>query len=396
MVVSAGANAVNYFFFAVLSLFSVKLTGTVNYAGFLSLAFSATALITRPISGMLSDKYGRVRLIIFGTALSALSCVLYTLTTDLALLLLIRILNGFGMSMCTTCAGAAIPDIVPGERLTEGLGIFGLSATASQALGPTIALAIIGGGELSSFNTLFIVSAVLCCMSSISACFITYESKKRVIKEERPKKIDTDRDCLPDAAEGKSFFGIELKIISLIVVFTLIFAGNSSVLGYLTRFGQLREFQTEHIGLYFFVSAGGMLLSRILLGKTVDRRGADIVVIPSLIVLALCLAAIPVMPSLPLLVCTSLPQGFAMGALSPTINATMFKRSSPKRRGAVAASFYIAIDVGITVGAPVMGLIADHISFDWVYWFAAIIVVFALIVYMRFGSDKRYTLKSAQ
>ena len=155
-----GTNFVNYFFFSTLPIFAGLLTNTVRFAGFLSLAFSATALVIRPLFGFITDRYGRVKWIIAGAAICAVSCMLYSFTTVLVLLLLIRILNGIGMSSSTTSAGAAIPDIIPKEKLAEGLGIFGLGTILAQALGPTIALSIVAKGDLSSFKTLFYVATV--------------------------------------------------------------------------------------------------------------------------------------------------------------------------------------------------------------------------------------------
>ena len=387
MTAVTGTSFVNYFFFSTLPLYAEKLTGTARYAGFLSLAYSAMALIFRPMTGIISDRHGRVKLIILGAALCTISCVLYSFTTGLILLLLIRILNGGGMSIGATSAGAAIPDIVPEDRLTEGIGIFGLSTTVAQALGPTIALSIVGDGQMSSFNTLFFVAAAFCGVSFICGCFIKYERGMK--KHDRPIKNIPEQKQPQITGEGKMFLGIDPRIWSLVVVFMLFFFGYSSVLSYITLFGQVRGFQTRFLGLYFFVSAGGMLLSRLVLGRIADKRGADIVIIPGLIVAAACLAAIPVAPSLPLLIITALPYGIANGALVPAINAAMFKRSSPLRRGSVSAAYYIAVDVGISLGTPVMGYVADYVGFNWVYWLSSLTVLIALLLYIRFASDKR-------
>ena len=472
MVAVMGTNFVNYFFFSTLSMFAKTLTDTVRYAGYLSLAYSATALVVRPLSGFFSDRHGRVKLIIFGTALCTVSCLCYTLTPGLVLasftpgiilLVIVRILNGIGMSSSTTSAGAAIPDIVPKPKLAEGIGIFGVGNTLAQALGPTIALAIVADGELSSFNTLFFIAAAFCAVSCVSGCFIKYE---RTGKRNNPPgaipaigetPTGAPADALADALDesglapahisdaaaasgqlgdwtdggtpaggdpadseadvgggtavsietadvetadvdttvsvgGRMIFGIEPQIFGLFMVLMVYFIGISGVLSFLTLFAQDRGFQVEYIGLFFFVSAAGVLLSRLVCGKVVDKRGADVIVIPGLLVMAACLAMIPIAPSLPLLICVALPYGIASGAVGPAFNATMFKRSSPNRRGAVSAAYYVAVDVGITLGTPVMGLIADYVKFEWVYWISAVAVCLAFLLYLRFGSDRRYQI----
>ena len=519
MIAVMGTSFVNYFFFSTLSLFAEKLTGTVVFAGYLSLAYSATALITRPISGMLSDRRGRVKILIIGSALCVLACILYGFTISLVLLLLIRVLNGIGMSMNTTSAGAAVPDIVPKERLAEGIGIFGLYTTVAQAIGPFIALAIVGSGELNSFKKLFLVSAAFCGVSFIAGCFVRYERRLnrknlaeraaqasqaeqaalaepaqavqteptvlvkpaeqaaqmaqavRIVQPqaEPAQAVQTEPTVLvkpaeqaaqmeqaalaepvqavqtvqaqaalaepvqaeptvlvvsaqaelaaqtvqPQAAlaelspapvdiqeqekpEGKTFLGFELQVLGPALVMMLYFFGISSILSYMTLYGKTRGFQVEYIGWFFFVSAGGLFLARMLFGRVVDKRGGDIVVIPGLVVIAICLALIPSVPSLPLLILLALPYGVASGAVGPSINASMFKRCSPKRRGAVSAAYFAAVDIGITLGAPVMGWIADNINFSWVYWMSGAVVGATFLIYVFFVSDRSYKRRLAR
>ena len=471
IIAGLGTSFVNNFFFSSLSLYADKLTGTVAYAGYLSLAYSVTALVIRPVSGLISDKYGRVKLIVVGAALCTVSCLMYNMTTGLILLLMIRVFNGIGMSLNSTSAGAAIPDIVPREKLAQGIGIFGLGSTLAQAIGPFIALSIVGDGSMSNFRTLFFVAAAFCAVSLIGSCFIRYEHKAREAEKERlaeevklaeaqalSERLDLSevsdlpvisaasddsdikkptRDELvargesalgrevvraevvtrseevthgehsrgelvthseparseSEVPESKTIFGLERQILSLFIMLLVYFVGISAVLSYLTLFAEKQGFALEHLGWYYFVNAGGVMISRLFFGKLVDKRGGDIVIIPSLIVIASCLALIPLAPSLPLLICIALPYGLASGASGPAMNAAMFKRCSPKRRGAVSAAYFVAIDIGISLGTPIMGLIADAVDFRYVYWLSAAIVGAAILIYIFFASDKRYARK---
>jgi MFS family permease len=419
MIAAFGSSMVNHFFFSSLSLYSEKLTGTASFAGYLSLAYSATALITRTFSGLLSEKVGRVRIMVIGAALCAVTCFLHGLATDITIiygfatgaivLIMLRILNGIGMSMNTTCAGAAVPDIVPKERLAQGIGIFGLYTTLSQAVGPFIALSIIGDGELSSFRKLFFVSAIVCGISFIGGCFVKYErrNRKRLVEEQaadplpaNPQNAEQKTNDIAglarnpsqeDIPEKSSAIRSVSKLIGPALVLVLYFFGISSVLSFLSLYAQIRGFNIQNLGWFFFVSSAGILLARLILGRIVDKRGGDIVVIPGLILIAVCLALIPLTPTLASLVCLALPYGIATGAISPSINAMMFKRSSPKQRGIVSAIYFAAVDIGITLGAPVMGWVADAVGFNPVYWLSTALVLAALLIYVLLVSEKRHS-----
>jgi len=335
------------------------------------------------------------------------------------------------MSLNMTSAGAAVADIVPKERLAEGIGIYGISMTIGQALGPLIALSIVANGELSNFNTLFYVSAAFCGFSLLNGCFIRFErdasrraapqNSKRdsrdpelrygeqlLIPEVTPTIVspipgrgkrewegidassETKHGESSEEGEDKAFFGFDRNVLSPAIVLVLYFFGISGVLIYLTLFGRTRGFPVDHIGWFFFASAAGIIIARLLFGKIVDKRGPDIIVIPGILIVAFCLFSIPLMPSLPVLIFLGLPYGIANGAVSPNIQATMFKRCSPKRRGTVSAAFAMAVDIGFTVGAPVLGWVADLAGFIWVYRLSAASVVAALLVFIFLVSDKRY------
>jgi len=331
--------------------------------------------------------------------------------TGLIVLLVIRLINGAGMSLATTSSGAAVPDIVPKARLAEGVGIYGILSTVAQALGPLLALAIVNSGEgMAGFTRLFFVSAAFCAISAIAGCFIRYERKQ---KRERAKeqtlevapehKQPEPEPIMEQGAPGsievsrpeKTFLGFDYRVLIVSIVVIINYFGLSSVLSFLTLYGKTRGFAIEYIGWFFFASAAGVMISRLFCGKIVDRRGADVVVIPGFLVLATAFFIIPLMPSLPFLVCIGLPYGIAVGAVNPSLNAIMFKRSSPKRRGTASAAFYLSIDVGIMAGAPVMGLIADTFSFTWVYWLSSVSIIVALLLYILIVSEKRYQRRSA-
>ena len=388
-----GTSFVNYFFFSSMSLFAEKLTGTVAFAGLMSLAFSATALVFRPVCGVLSDRQGRVKFIILGSFFCALACLLYSFTTSLVLLLIFRVINGVGLSMNNTSAGAAIPDIIPKERMAEGIGIFGLYTTIAQAIGPFIALYIVGSGELSSFKRLFYVSAVFCSVSFISGCFVKFERNK---KRELPVKQESADMQEPDEPEGKIILGFDSRVFGPALIMLLYFLGISSILSFLTLYGKTRGFQVEHLSWFFLVSSCGLLCARLIFGRIVDRRGGDVVIIPGLVVVAICLFAIPFVPSLPLLVCLAFPYGVASGAVAPSINAIMFKRCSPKRRGTVSAAYFAAVDIGISIEAPIMGWLADRIDFDWVFWLSAVVVGVTFLVYVFVVSDRSFERRRAR
>ena len=144
------------FFNASTSLFVNSLGGTASFTGVLFLLFTIFALVTRIVSGRLVDKHGRRQAIIIGLVISILSSLACNLFPFLVALPILRIIQGIAYSLASTALAVAITDVVPKQRLGEGIGYFGLGNSLAQAVGPACALALIFGKNFKLFTILLL------------------------------------------------------------------------------------------------------------------------------------------------------------------------------------------------------------------------------------------------
>ena len=393
MLASFGTSFCNNIFFTALPLYAQKVSGSEFYSGLMITVYSIAALMSRPFSGILSDKFGRVRLLIIGALVCAVACALYGVTTSIMLLLAIRVINGIGFGMHSTCAGAVAADVIPKSRLSEGIGYFGLYATLAGAIAPFIALSIVGSGEIKDFKFLFFIAAGLCLLSMVFDCCIKYE--RRQIKEARRQLLEEIRNETPKAVQEetpaadlpKTVFGFEYAVFLPMAVLILLFFSQTSLNTFLILFAKDRAL--GNIGLYFTVNAVGLFVSRLLFGKLADRRGPDIVVIPGMIGLIICVAAIPFVHTPTLLYVLALPIGLASGAVFPSINSLMFLRCSQQRRGTASAAYFASIDIGLAIGGVIFGIVAMKFNYSAVYWSAAVLTAIALVLYLKAVAEKK-------
>lgn len=376
MIASAGISFCNYFFFSTLPIYAQNLSGSAAYAGLMTGVYTLAAMVVRPISGILSDKFGRTRLLILGAFICSMACALYSFAAGLIVLLAVRLLNGVGFGIHSTCAGAVASDVIPNSRMTEGLGYFGLYGTLAAAVAPGIALSIVEHGETSEFQTLFFLAATVSGTSMLFDCFITYERQSKNNSETSLKNEDNGHAAMLP----KTCLGFEYAVFLPAAFITLLHVALSSVTAFVTLFALERNL--GNVGMFFTLNALGLFLSRVLCGKVVDQRGANIVVVPSMIVLSACLALVPFVNSRIYLYILSVPLGLAQGAVIPAIYALMFNRCSPERRGTVSAAFASSIDIGYGIGSIVFGFIAASFNYYVVYFVAMIFSVFALLLYL--------------
>jgi MFS family permease len=378
MAACSGISFCNYFFSSTLPIYAKNLTGTTVYAGLIMTVYTLSALATRPVTGFLCDKFGRVKLLVLGAFLCAVACFLYNFASIIILLILFRMLHGIGFGIHSTCGGAAASDIIPKPRLSEGLGYFSLYGTIASAVAPAIALTIIGNGRIENFRALFILSAAITLVSMVLDCFIQYERRNKAEPPDKntvKAKTSGSKESLP-----KTILGFEYGVFLPSAVIILVFIAFSSIMSFLPLFSLDRNF--GNVGLFFTINSIGLFLSRLTIGKVADRRGEDIVVIPSILAAGIGLGLIPLAQTAVYLYLLALPLGFAQGAIFPAMNMMMIKRCSPQKRGTAAAAFFSSIDIGIGAGSMIHAYVADIFNYSFIYWGAMLFCGMALMVYI--------------
>ncbi|MBI4844749.1 MAG: MFS transporter [Nitrospirae bacterium] len=145
---------------AFLPIYAVTVAGLNEFqAGLLWGIQVLVTILSKPIMGKTSDRYGRKPLIAAGMILCAVSFGSIPLLKDFYLLMLTAIIFGFGEAFVTSSSAALVADICKEKHFGTAMGTFGTIFDIGHAAGPILAgLLIAQIGYLYSF---WIMSAVL-------------------------------------------------------------------------------------------------------------------------------------------------------------------------------------------------------------------------------------------
>lgn len=113
--------------------------------GILGATYSLFQLISGPILGRLSDRYGRKKLLALSQIGSAIGYLILALSNNLPLLFLARIIDGITGGNISI-AQAFIADVTTKENRAKGMGIIGAAFGLGFIFGPAI------GGFLAKFD----------------------------------------------------------------------------------------------------------------------------------------------------------------------------------------------------------------------------------------------------
>lgn len=327
--------------------------------GFVLGATSIAALITRPISGVLTDHFGYKRMLLFGSLSLLIGAGGVIFTQALWLLFCLRILQALGYVIFTTAGNALVGELAtPADRSTK-IAYFGLAANFAMTMTPgatDLLLPIVG------LRPIFWVIALI----AISAGLLT-----------RLLRIPTaDRET--SAVEGKShlreFWRFPRAVWLSMSVAALFGAGFGAYFQFFAVLLERREIVAAPIYATYGIS---IILTRLLFGRYLDRIGFQRVLLIAALMMAVGLALAAFSYTLSPLVVAAALIAAGGGFFHPMLIAyhvTML----PGRPGWAVACFYFGFDVGIGVGAWLLGAVLELWQLEGLFLVAALLTLAAL------------------
>lgn len=125
---------------AFLPIYAVTVAGLNELqAGLLWGIQVLVTILSKPIMGKTSDRYGRKPLIVAGMILCAISFGSIPLLKDFYLLMMTAIIFGFGEAFVTSSSAALVADICKEKHFGTAMGTFGTIFDIGHASGPILA-----------------------------------------------------------------------------------------------------------------------------------------------------------------------------------------------------------------------------------------------------------------
>lgn len=343
--------------------------GGEEYKGLIISIFTITAGLSRPFSGKLADTIGRRPVLLIGLIVSFGSILIYPFITNVVAFFVLRFVHGFSTGFAPTGSSAMVADIVPIERRGEAMGIFGLCTSVGMSLGAYLGSEI---ALLTSIKTMFYLSA---CIGLVSILMILR------IKETLPNRIAFSPVLLQISANEVIEPGVWLPSL---VLFCYIFSYGvvittspdmSSYLGITNK------------GAYFSFSILASLLVRAFSGQISDRHGRSPVLKFSLSMLLIAMLLYGFAETVWQFYASSILFGLGIGLSSPAVTAWVVDLSQEHAKGKAIATMFIALEIGIGLGAFISGELHDNRieNFPIVGIVSAAIQLVGIILLFTFG-----------
>ncbi len=312
--------------------------GGEEYKGFIISLFTLTAMISRPFSGKLTDRIGRIPVMVFGAGVCFIIGFLYPLISSIAGFMLIRLFHGFSTGFKPTGTVAYVADIVPQERRGEAMGFSGVFGTLGMSSGPSIGGAI---AQHYSLDIMFYTSSAFAILS-----ILVLLGMKETLEEResfRFSHLQIHRNEIIDKAAIPVAIFMMLTVYSYGVILTVI-PDFSKHLG------------IENKGTFFTVFTLASLVVRIVAGHVSDRYGREPVLFVSGSLFIISLLMIGFSESVWMFFGGAVVFGLASGVNTPTLFAWTIDLCKPENRGKAMSTTFIGLEAGIFLGAIISGI----------------------------------------
>jgi MFS transporter, DHA1 family, tetracycline resistance protein len=352
----------------ILPLFARELGATDLIIGLIAGVYSFMQFGFSSFWGGLSDRIGRRQVILISTWLMALSYLLLGWASSLLLLLIARVLAGFGAANISA-AQAYISDISAPKDRAKNFGIIGAAFGLGFIVGPPI------GGFLKQHYGIEWVgysAMIFCGLNFLLAYFLLPES---LAKKNSDKPIFSNP--LKDIHIGLGRPGIsELLSINFIFIVAFSMMHVTATLMWAEHY----HFSEAEIGYIFaYIGLLAIIIQGGLLGWINQKMGENTLLISGNLLLCVGLVALPFVPEaifmplgLVVLAIISLGNSF----LTPTINSMLSEISENHEKGKVLGTNQSFGSLARVFG-PVIGGLLYGVQFQVPYLLSGALMMLA-------------------
>ncbi|PPH84693.1 MFS transporter [Rathayibacter sp. AY1D5] len=317
-------------------------------------AYAVGVIVSLYLAGHVSDWLGRRRVLLIAVLVSAVSAVLFSLTTEVPGLIVARFVNGVSIGMLTATATAHLGELRararPDENTIVAASISGAVNLGGLSLGPLL------GGVFAEFlpDPLLLPHQVFLVALLVAGLALLLVPETVDVPETapayRPQRLSVPADA------RRAFL---LAAFGAFSAFSVLGLFTSLAPTFLVQTFQVRDHLLA--GATSFAVFASAALGQLLLVKVGTRLQLSIAVAGCAVGLA-AVAAGAIAPQLGVFLAGAVVSGFGVGLLFKGSIGTAVALADPARRGETLAVVFLVAYTGLAVPALAAGAALDLVA----------------------------------
>jgi predicted MFS family arabinose efflux permease len=315
-------------------------------------AFGIASLIGRPVAGIATDRAGARPIMLVSAASLALGAAATPQTTNLALLMALRLLQAAGYVGFTTAGTALVVSLVPPEARARRLAVFGAAANVAISLTPAATTALLAFAPPSA--GLLSAAALACAGGALASALPSI----------RPGAAGT----------GKTPWALPRRVWLPMLATGLLGAGFAAFFQFAPILAERRGISS---GVLYAIYGAAIIATRVFGNRILDQLSVARIVALSAVLMALGHIIVVVSRGQGLLVLAPALVAVSGGLFHPTLIAH-HAALLPDTPGRASAAFYVAFDLGIGLGSWLFGIMLQLAGLPGLYATAAVLALSVL------------------
>ena len=345
--------------FFLLPLHVRALGGSERTVGFVMGTNGIAGLVSVFLLGPVLDRVDRVRFLRAGLAIMLAATLGYLFVDRIGwLLFALRVVQGIAFAAGFNAASTLAAELAPPARRAAALGLFGVSTLGTHALAPTIGERLIRHG---GFPLLFVVAASY----SVIGLLLTIGLP--------PSRVH--------ASAATNRIAATSGLVGTIGVVALAGIAFGTVITFMPTFVQY-DAQLGTVSTFFLSYTAAAIATRFGASGLGDTVGHRRVIVPSLGLLAISIAALAAVHTVLVLGLVGVVFGTAQGIVYPTLNAFAIEHAPPGQLGRLQTLFNGSFNLGVTTGSFALGGVADAYGHRAAFLCAGTIAAIAMMLFV--------------
>jgi len=348
--------------------FSKTLGASAAFMGIVGGMMNLCALFCRPFAGNLADRISKYHLTFVGAVLMSVACLGYVFAANPWIIMLARIINGVGYSLCSVCMSTWISDLLPRENIGSGMGFYGMMNALGMAISPAIGVSLyktIGYRMTFTLALAFAVATIV---------IIQFVSDK-----DEPKKI---------SSENRKSAIIDIHVIPIAIIIMLFAIPYCMTQSFLVSYVEERGLNVS-VSLFFPVYAVILLVLRFSMKSLFDKLPFGVFLFAGSACAAISILCLADLKNNFIMITAAVFMAGGYGIMCSVCQSAAILLAGEGKRGLANSTYYIGLDLGMTLGPILGGVLFGNLPLTLFYPIMLITIPFIIVIYILKRKDLR-------
>lgn len=330
--------------------FSGSIGASAALMGLVGGMMNLVSLFCRPLAGNLADRISKYKLSFIGAVFMTLACVGYIFAPNEAVVVIARIINGFGFACCSVCMATWMSDMLPKDKIGSGMGFYGTMNALAMAVAPAIG---VSAYQTFGYRASFVIALVF----SVAIIAVIQFIGDRGEPEKEP--VSTDE-------EQKRIELIDVKVIPIALIIMLFAIPYCATQSFLVTYTETRGLHI-FVSLFFPAYAVVLIVLRLSLRNLFDKLPFQVFLLAGIVSELMAILLLTLMNNNVIMILASCFLAGGYGVMSSVCQSTAILLAGKGKRGLANSTYYIGLDLGMTLGPFIGGILYGGLDIKWFY-----------------------------